>query len=56
MRDREPIRMLSQVFLARFEPVVTRFGPWKIPKCFENVAVLEREMGPESVKNTFFQN
>ena len=28
--------MLEQVFLARFEPVVTRFGPWKIPKCLEN--------------------
>ena len=28
--------MLKQVFLACFEPVVTRFGPWKIPKCLEN--------------------
>ena len=28
--------MLKQVFLARFEPVVTRFGAWKIPKCLEN--------------------
>ena len=27
--------MLKQVFLARFEPVVTLFGPWKIPKCLE---------------------
>ena len=27
--------MLKQVFLAHFEPVVTRFGPWKIPKCLE---------------------
>ena len=25
-----------QVFLGRFEPVVARCGPWKIPKCFEN--------------------
>ena len=24
--------MLKQVFLGRFEHVVTRFGPWKIPK------------------------
>ena len=31
-----PLGMLKQVFLARFEPVVTRFGPWKIPKCLEN--------------------
>ena len=29
-------RMLKQVFLANFEPVVMHFGPWKIPKCFEN--------------------
>ena len=28
--------MLKQVFLARFEPVVVRFGPLKIPKCLEN--------------------
>ena len=31
-----PLGMLKQVFLAHFEPVVTRFGPWKIPKCLEN--------------------
>ena len=28
--------MLKQVFLARFEPLVTLFAPWKIPKCLEN--------------------
>ena len=28
--------MLKQVFLVNFEPVVMRFGPWKIPKCLEN--------------------
>ena len=28
--------MLKQVFLAHFEPEVTRFGLWKMPKCFEN--------------------
>ena len=28
--------MLKQVFSAHFELVVTRCGPWKIPKCFEN--------------------
>ena len=32
----KPLGMLKQVFLAHFEPVVTRFGPWKIPKCLEN--------------------
>ena len=26
------LRMLKQVFLGLFEPVVARFGPWKIPK------------------------
>ena len=31
-----PLGMLKQVFLGRFELVVTRFGPWKIPKCLEN--------------------
>ena len=30
-----PLGMLKQVFLACFEPVVTRFGPSKIPKCLE---------------------
>ena len=33
--DRRPLGMLKQVFLTRFEPVVARFGPWKIPKCLE---------------------
>ena len=28
--------MPKQVFLARFELVVTHFGPPKIPKCLEN--------------------
>ena len=31
-----PLGMLKQVFLAHFELVVARFGPWKIPKCLEN--------------------
>ena len=31
-----PLGMLKQVFLGRFEPVETRFGSWKIPKCLEN--------------------
>ena len=32
----KPLGMLKQVFLACFEPVVTRFGPCEIPKCLEN--------------------
>ena len=34
--DPRPFGMLKQVFLAHFEPEVTRFGPWKMPKCLEN--------------------
>ena len=43
-----PLAMLKQVFLGRFEPVVARFGPWKIPKCLEN--------GPFWSKTRFFKN
>ena len=31
-----PLGVLKQVFLAHFEPVVTGFAPWNIPKCLEN--------------------
>ena len=31
-----PFGMLKQMSLAHLEPVGTRFGPWKIPKCLEN--------------------
>ena len=34
--DPGPLGMLKQVFLGHFEPVVMRFGPWKIPKSLEN--------------------
>ena len=34
--DPRPFGMLKEVLLARFEPVVTRFGPLQIPKCLEN--------------------
>ena len=33
--DLGPFAILKQGFLALFEPVVTRFGPWKRPKCLE---------------------
>ena len=47
--------MPKQVFLVRFELVVARFGPPKIPKCLENVLVLcDQKMGPKWVKNVFF--
>ena len=35
--------MLKQAFLAHFEPVVTRFGPWKFPKCLENGPFQDRK-------------
>ena len=38
-----PLTMLNQLFLAHFEPVVTHFGPWKIPKCLENVTVWDHK-------------
>ena len=38
-----PLGMLKQVFLGRFEPAVTRFGPWKIPKCLENGPVWDQK-------------
>ena len=31
-----PFGMLKEAFFALFEPVVTCFGSWKIPKRFEN--------------------
>ena len=34
--DPGPFGMLKQRFLAHFEPMVTRFGPWKIQKSLEN--------------------
>ena len=34
--DRGRFGILKQVFLARFEPLLTWFGPWKVPKCLEN--------------------
>ena len=34
--DPRPFRMLKQVLLAHFEPMVACFAPWKIPKCLEH--------------------
>ena len=34
--DHGPFGRLGKVFLARFEPKIGRFGPWRIPKCLEN--------------------
>ena len=48
-----PLGMLKQVFLGRFEPVVARFGPWKIPKCLENGPFWDPKRA-KWVKNAFF--
>ena len=53
--DPGPFGVLKQVFLARFEPEITRFGPCKIPKCLENGPLLGPKMGQKWVKNVFFQ-
>ena len=50
--DPGPYGMVKQVFLAHFEPVVTRFGPWKIPKCLEKGPFWDpkrRKMGQKRV-------
>ena len=54
--DLGPHGMPTQVFLARFELVVARFGPPKIPKCLENGLFWDKKMGQKWVKNVFFQN
>ena len=41
----DPFGMIKQVFLARFEPVVTRYGRWKIPKCLENGPFWDQKLG-----------
>ena len=53
--DVGPFGMLKQLFLAHLEHVVTRFGPWKIPKCLENGTLWDLKMGEKWVKNTCSQ-
>ena len=48
-----PLGMLKQVFLARFELVVTRFGPWKIPKCLENGLFWDQKLVKKGSKAHF---
>ena len=47
--DHGPHGMPKQVFLARFELMVARFGPPKIPKCLENGLFCDQKW----VKNVF---
>ena len=43
--DPRPHGMPKQVFLARFELVVARFSPPKIPKCLENGLLWDKKNG-----------
>ena len=45
--------MLKQVFLGRFEPVVARYGPWKIPKCLENGPFQDQKWVKKGSKTSF---
>ena len=51
-----PLGMLKQVFLGRFEPVVARFGPWKIPKCLENGPFWDQQCVKNGSKTRFSKN
>ena len=51
--DCGPFGMLKQVFLARFEPVVTRFGPCKIPQCLANGPFWNRKWVKMGQKRNF---
>ena len=51
--DCGPLWMLKQVCLAHFEPVVTRFGPCKIPKCLENGLFWEQKWVKNGSKTCF---
>ena len=45
--------MLKQMLLARFEPVVLRFGSWKFPKCLENGPFLDQKWVKNASKPRF---
>ena len=48
--------MLKQVFLGRFDPLVARFGPWKIPKSLENGPFLDEQCVKNGSKTRFSKN
>ena len=41
--DPRPHGMPKQVVLARFQPVVTHFGPSKVPKCLKNGPIWDQK-------------
>ena len=51
--DPRPLGMLKHVFLARFEPMVTRYGPWKMPKCLENGSFWDQKWVKNGSKTHF---
>ena len=51
--DPGPFGMLKHVFLAHFELVGTRFGPWKIPKCLENGPLWDQKWVKNASKTRF---
>ena len=44
------------MFLGHFEPVVTRFGPWKIPKCLEKGPFWDQKRVNTGSKTCFSKN
>ena len=54
--DRGPFGMLKQVFLANFEPVVTCFSAWEIPKCLENGPFGDKKKVQKGSKTRFPQS
>ena len=48
--------MPKQVFLVRFELVVARFGPPKIPKCLENGLFCDKKWVKNGSKMDFSKN
>ena len=51
-----PLGMLKKVFLGRFEPLVARFAPWKIPKCLGNGAFWDQQSVKDGSKTRFSKN
>ena len=54
--DPGPYGMLKQVVLAHFEPQITRFGPWKRPKCLKNGPLWDRKWVKNGSKKCFFKS
>ena len=50
-----PLRVLKQVFLARFEPMVARYAAPQFQKTLK-MGFLGTKKGQKWVKNAFFQN